>query len=229
MMLGDALTAALRLLLTLDTHVWSAVIVSLRVSLLATVLSALLGLPIGFLVAARQFSCRRVVEILLNTATALPTVVVGLLVYAVLSRRGLLGPLGLLYTQSAMVIGETILVAPLMAALTVAVVGGADPRIEETALTLGASRFGAALSVFSETQRGLLAAIVTSFGRLISELGIALMVGGNILDSTRTMTTTIALETSKGDLALGFALGLILLSVALAVNGAVAVLAPSRV
>jgi tungstate transport system permease protein len=228
MMLGDALTAALRLLLTLDTHVWSAVVVSLRVSLLATVLSALMGFPIGFVVASRQFNGRRVVEILLNTATALPTVVVGLLVYAVLSRRGLLGPLGLLYTQSAIVIGETILVAPLMAALTVAVVSGADPRIEETALTLGASRFGAALSVFGETQRGLLAAIVTSFGRLISELGIALMVGGNILDSTRTMTTTIALETSKGDLALGFALGLILLSVALAVNAAVALLTPSR-
>ncbi|MBI1818259.1 MAG: ABC transporter permease [Deltaproteobacteria bacterium] len=228
MALGDALSGALRLLLTLDTHVWSAVIVSLRVSLLATVLSVLIGLPIGFLVAARQFSGRRVIEILLNTATALPTVVVGLLVYALLSRRGLLGPLGLLYTQSAMVIGETILVAPLMAALTVAVVSGADPRIEETALTLGASRFGAAISVFVETQRGLLAAITTSFGRLISELGIALMVGGNILDSTRTMTTTIALETSKGDLALGFALGLILLSVALAVNGAVAVLTPSR-
>jgi tungstate transport system permease protein len=168
------------------------------------------------------------VELCLRTLTALPTVVVGLLTYSLLSRRGFLGPFGLLYTQSAMVVGETILVVPLMAALTTAVISGADPRIEETALTLGASRFGAALTVLAEMRRGIAAAVATTFGRLISELGVALMVGGNIEGSTRTMTTAIALETSKGELALGFAIGLILLGVALGVNVGVAVLAPSR-
>jgi len=152
--------------------------------------------------------------------------VVGLLTYTLLSRRGPFGALGLLYTQTAMVIGETILVAPLMAALTMAVVVGADPRIEETALTLGASRLSAALTVLAEMRRGILAAVVTGFGRLVSELGVALMVGGNILESTRTMTTAIALETSKGEFALGFALGLILLAVALVVNVGVAALTP---
>jgi tungstate transport system permease protein len=145
-----------------------------------------------------------------------------------LSRRGPLGALGLLYTQGAMVLGETVLVTPLMATLALAVVAGADPRIEETALTLGASRLRAALTVLAEVRRGVLAALVTGFGRLISELGIALMVGGNIRDATRTMTTAIALESSKGEFALGFALGLILLAVALGINVGAAVLMPRR-
>jgi tungstate transport system permease protein len=228
MSFGEALASALRLLLTRDPHVMAAAGVSLRVSLLATMLATVLGVPIGFCVAARTFRGRHMLELTLKTLTAFPTVVVGLLVYTLLSRRGPLGVLGLLYTQWAIVVGETILVIPLMAALTVAVVGGADPRIEETALTLGASRLHAALTVLAEMHRGIVAAVVTGFGRLISELGVALMVGGNILDSTRTMTTAIALETSKGDFALGFALGLILLGVALAVNVGVAVLEPAR-
>jgi len=225
---GDALLSALRLLTAWDPHVVSAVAVSLRVSLLATVLATALGLPIGFFLAVRRFPGRRLLAVGANTLTALPTVVVGLLTYALLSRRGALGILGLLYTQWAMVIGETVLVTPLMAALTMAVVSGADPQIEETALTLGATRLSAAFTVLLEMRSGILAAIATGFGRLVSELGIALMVGGNIADSTRTMTTAIALETSKGEFALGFALGLILLAVALAVNVAVAALAPPR-
>jgi tungstate transport system permease protein len=228
MSFSEAFASALRLLVTLDPQVLSAVGVSLRVSVLATVLATLAGLPIGFAVGARAFRGRHVLELILNTLTALPTVVVGLLTYALLSRRGLLGPLGLLYTQSAMVVGETILITPLMAALTVAIISGADPRIEETALTLGASRIGGALTVIAEVRRGILAAIATGFGRLISELGVALMVGGNIQGSTRTMTTAIALETSKGEFAFGFALGLVLLAVALAVNIGASVLTPAR-
>ena len=224
MFLTDALRAAVGMLLALDPHVLEAVGVSLRVSLLATVLASVVAVPIGFAVGAREFQGRRLAELLLNTLTAVPTVVVGLLTYAVLSRRGVLGVLGLLYTQAAMVIGETVLVIPLLAALTVAVLSGADPRIEETALTLGASRLRAALTVLRELRRGLLAAVASGFGRLISELGVALMVGGNIEHSTRTMTTAIALETSKGDFAVGFALGLVLLVVALTVNLVVAAL-----
>lgn len=228
MSFADAFAAAIHLLVIGDPHVLAATGVSLRVALLASLVATLLGVPLGFCVATREFPGRGAVELILKTLTAFPTVVVGLLVYTLLARRGPLGPLGLLYTQSAMVIGETILVTPLIAALTVAVIGGADPRIEDTALTLGASRLRAALTVVVEMRRGVVAAVVTGFGRLISELGVALMVGGNILDSTRTMTTAIALETSKGDFALGFALGLILLALALAVNVGVALLEPAR-
>jgi tungstate transport system permease protein len=222
---GDAFTAALDLLARRDPQVLSAVSVSLHVALLSTILASLIGMPLGFLVASNQFRGRRLTELILNTSTALPTVVVGLLAYAVLSRRGLFGDFGLLYTPTAMIIGETVLISPLLAALTLAVMSGADPRIRETALTLGATRFHANLTVFAEMRRGLLGAVATGFGRLISELGIALMVGGNIAGVTRTMTTAIALETSKGEFALGLALGLILLGVALAVNILVSLIA----
>ena len=127
-----------------------------------------------------------------------------------------------------MVIGETLLVTPLMAALTMALVSGADPRIRETALTLGATRLGAAWAVLSELRRGALAAVATGFGRLISELGVALMVGGNIEHATRTMTTAIALETGKGEFALALALGVILLGVALLVNVGASAVTGSR-
>lgn len=228
MHLGEAARDALGLLLAGDAQVLAAVAVSLRVSLLSTLLSTALGVPIGFAVAARAFPGRRQVELTLKTLTATPTVVVGLLTYLALSRSGPLGALGLLYTQTAMVIGATILVTPLMAALAMAVVSGADRRIEETALTLGASPTGAAFTVLVEMRRGLLAAIATGFGRLISELGIALMVGGNIRGATRTMTTAIALETSKGEFAFALALGAVLMTVSLLVNAAVAVLSPAR-
>jgi tungstate transport system permease protein len=228
MFLSDALVSAGHLLWTLDPRVVAAAAVSLKVALVSTVLAAALGVPVGFAVAARDFRGRRALQVTLNTLTALPTVVVGLLAYALLSRRGLLGVWGLLYTQSAMVFGETILVTPLLAALTMGVISGADPRVEQTALTLGASRLAAAFTVLAEMRWGVLVAVAAGFGRLISELGVALMVGGNIRDATRTMTTAIALETSKGDFAFGFALGLILLTLALGVNLGVAIFAPRR-
>jgi tungstate transport system permease protein len=225
---ADAWRAALDLLLTRNPAVVSAVTVTLQVALLGTLLATLLGAPFGFWVATRDFRGRRVVELLLNTATALPTVVVGLLTYTLLTRRGPLGDLDLLYTRSAMVAGETILITPLLAALTVAVVGHADPRIYDTALTLGASHTRALWTIATEMRRGLLAAVATGFGRLVSELGIALMLGGNIAAATRTMTTAIALETSKGEFALGLALGVLLLAVALLVNIIATILAPPR-
>lgn len=228
MELGSALRAALEMLLTLDPRVLEPAAMSLQVSIMATVLAAIIGLPIGFVVATVDFRGRAGVRVVLNTLTAVPTVVVGLLAYMLLSRRGVFGPLGLLYTPSAMVIGETALVVPLMGALTMAVVGGADPRIAETALTLGASRLRAVLTVLSEVRLGILGAVAATFGRLISELGVALMVGGNIEGATRTMTTAIALETGKGEFALGFALGLILLVLALAVNLLVSFLTPRQ-
>lgn len=226
MNVAEAMRTAIGLLVARDPQVVAAVTVSLQVALLGTLLATLLGAPAGFWVALREFRGRHAVELLLNTATAMPTVVIGLLTYALLSRRGLLGDLNLLYTRSAMVIGETLLIAPLMAALTAAVVSGADARIYESALTLGASPARALWTVAVEMRRGLLAAVATGFGRLISELGVALMVGGNIAGSTRTMTTAIALETSKGEFAFGLALGLLLLAAALVVNAGATLLTP---
>ena len=226
-MVSEGLRAAFDLLINGDPRVTGAVGVSLRVSLTATLIATLLAAPLAFF-AAREWSARNAIAVVLNTLTALPTVVVGLLTYAVLSRRGLLGPLGLLYTQSGMIIGETFLITPLMTALLFAVVRSADPRIVETALTLGASRTTTAWAVFHELQPGFVGAIATGFGRVVSELGVAMMVGGNIEGSTRSMTTAITLETGKGEFALGLALGLILLFVALMVNVVGNVLAPSR-
>jgi tungstate transport system permease protein len=226
MNVAEAMRTALDLLVARDPQVVAAVTVSLQVALLGTLLATLLGAPAGCWVALREFRGRHALELLLNTATAMPTVVIGLLTYALLSRRGLLGDLNLLYTRSAMVIGETLLIAPLMTALTAAVVSGADARIYESALTLGASPARALWTVALEMRRGLLAAVATGFGRLISELGVALMVGGNIAGSTRTMTTAIALETSKGEFAFGLALGLLLLAAALVVNIGATLLTP---
>lgn len=228
MSIGDALLAAIDLLLRMDPEVVAAALTSLRVAILATLVATLVGAPVGFIAATREFAGRRWLELILKTLTAFPTVVVGLLVYMLLSRRGPLGGFELLYTTTAMVIGEAVLIAPLMAALTMAVVSAADPRIEETALTLGASAWQAALTVLAELRTGVVAAIVTGFGRLISELGVALMVGGNIAGATRTMTTAIALETGKGEFTVAFAIGLLLLVVALLVNLVVARLAPGR-
>ena len=228
MSFSEAFGAALRLLAGLDPDVFSAVSVSLWVSSLATLLASLMGVPVGLCVAMREFRGRRVVEVFLNTLTALPTVVVGLLTYAILSRRGLSGGLGRRGAPWRVVAGRTVLVSPLGGALPAAVVIGADPRIGEAARTLGASQARATCAVLLEMRRGIVVALTTAFGRLIAELGVALIVGGNIRGTTRTMTTAIALETSKGEFAVALALGFILLGVALIVNAGVGMLAPAR-
>ncbi len=149
---------------------------------------------------------------------ALPTVVVGLLVYSLTSRQGPLGPLELLFTPKAMIIGQFILAAPIIVALTISATQAIDPRVKITAMTLGAGPLRTAVTVLSEARFALMAAVVAGFGRVIAEVGCALMVGGNIRGYTRTMTTAIALETAKGEFAFGLALGFILLAVAFFVN-----------
>jgi len=182
------------------------------------VIAALLGAPTGLWLGLNRFRGRQILLALLNTLMALPTVVVGLLLFGLLSRQGPLGPLGLLFTPLAMIAGQTVLAAPIVANLVLAAVTGADQRIINTALTLGASRFQAAIQLMREIRFGVMAAVIAGFGRVIAEVGVAMMLGGNIRNSTRTMTTAIALETSKGEFAFGLALGLLLLSVALLVN-----------
>ncbi len=212
------LTRGLGLLVRLDPEVYGIAWLSLRVSLSAVILAALAAVPLGLVIGQREFPGKRLVVVVFNTLLALPTVVVGLVVYGLLSYHGPLGGMGLLYTPSAMVAAQAVLAFPLITALVIAAVTTLDNRVGPTALTLGATPWQAACAVLLEARFAVLAALAAGFGRVVTEVGAAIMVGGNIRHYTRTFTTAIALETSKGDFAQGMALGFFLLVVALAVN-----------
>ncbi len=216
--LGESFGTAFALLLALDSEVLTTVWTSLWVSLGAILISTVAAVPLGGLIALHGFRGKRLVLTLLNTLMALPTVVVGLLIYGLISRQGPLGEFGLLFTPWAMMIGQVVLAVPIVAHYTVAALSGADPRILPTARTLGAGPVRSMLQLLLEVRFGIVAAVVAGFGRVIAEVGVAMMLGGNIRGYTRTMTTAIALETSKGEFAFGLALGLVLMVVALLVN-----------
>ncbi len=209
---------AIALLLALDPATFSAVRVTLEATFLAVAGAIALGVPAGFLLGYIDFPGRRLLRLLVETLLAFPTVVIGLLVYAFLTRNGPLGDLGLLFTVSGMAIGLTILGLPIITAMTAMALESLDPDVRRTILTLGAGRVRAALACLSEVRHSVALAVVTAFGRIATEVGIAMMIGGNIKWHTRTMTTAIALETSKGEFAQGIALGVILLSLAFVVN-----------
>ncbi|MDB4349320.1 ABC transporter permease [Omnitrophica bacterium] len=191
---------------------------SLWVSGTSVTIAALVGLPLAFIIAGNRFIGKKALITVLNTLMSLPTVVVGLLVYSFLCKKGLLGNLGLLYTPYAMIIGQFILASPIITALTISAIEGADERIEKTALTLGATRFQALLTLGAEMRIAILAAVVAGFGRVFAEIGVSMMLGGNIKNYTRNITTAIAFETAKGEFSLGIALGIILLLSALLIN-----------
>jgi tungstate transport system permease protein len=216
--LGDSLGTALALLISLDGEVLRTVWTSLFVSFAAILAAMIVAVPLGGVIALREFPGKRLTLTLLNTLMAMPTVVVGLLIYGLLSRQGPFGEHGLLFTPAAMMLGQVVLAVPIIAHYTVSAVAGADPRILPTALTLGAGPLRAMFQIFLEVRFGLVAAVVAGFGRIIAEVGVAMMLGGNIRGYTRTMTTAIALETSKGEFAFALALGLVLMTVALVVN-----------
>ena len=216
--LGDSLLTALELIISFDRDVRMTVWTSLYTSSCSIVIAALIGVPVGLWLGLNRFRGRQIVIALLNTLMAMPTVVVGLLLFGLLSRQGPLGPLGLLFTPLAMIAGQTVLATPIVANLVLSAVTGADRRIINTALSLGATQLQAAIQLLREIRFGVMAAVIAGFGRVIAEVGVAMMLGGNIRNSTRTMTTAIALETSKGEFAFGLALGMLLLSVALIVN-----------
>ncbi len=217
-LLLDSLQSAVLLLVSFDKELVSIVTVSLKVSGASTLLASLLGLPLGFLVAFSYFPGKRFVITCLNTLLALPTVVIGLVVYSFISRKGLLGPLELLYTQKAIIIGQVILIIPVITTLTIAAISRIDNRYRNTALTLGANKYQMAWVVFKEARYGVIAAVIAAFGRVIAEVGISMMLGGNAKGFTRTMTTAMALEYDKGEFILAVALGLILMSFAFGVN-----------
>jgi tungstate transport system permease protein len=213
-----ALLGALRLILSLDREVFGIALISLRVAGTATVLATLLGVPLAYGIATRDFAGKSAVLTLFNTLQALPTVVVGLFCYSFLSRRGPLGVLDLLFTPTGIVIGDVILALPLIVALTIAAVNTVDPRARLTALALGATAQQTSWAILREARYALMAAIINGFGRVVAEVGSAMILGGNIRGYTRTLTTAVALETSKGEFAVAMALGLILLTLALTVN-----------
>lgn len=214
----DSLGAALALLLRLDAELLHIVGVSLNVSFWSTMAACLLGVPAGFTIGITSFHGKQAVITFFNTMLALPTVVIGLLVYSFLSRRGLLGSLGWLYTQKAMIIGQIILITPIVIAFTIAAVSRLDDRYRRTALALGASAWQVAMVVLREARFSIMAAVVAAFGRVISEIGISMMLGGNAKGFTRTMTTAMALEYDKGEFVLALALGIVLLAISLGVN-----------
>ncbi|MEE4136960.1 MAG: ABC transporter permease [Desulforhopalus sp.] len=215
---ADSFRSAFQLFINLDQELLEIIGVSLRVSFSATLIASLVGIPAAFFIAGRTFPGKRLVLTILNTLLALPTVVIGLVVYSFISRRGILGPLDLLYTQTAMVIGQVILIVPVIMTLTIAAVSRIDGRYRLTALTLGAGPWALALVILQEARYGIFAAVIAAFGRVIAEVGISMMLGGNAKGFTRTMTTAMALEYDKGEFVLAVALGIALMSIAFLIN-----------
>ena len=219
--LSQALNAAIQLIVTFDRDLAEIVFLSLRVSLTAVSLAALIGLPIGAALAVLRFPGRRTLVVVLNALMGLPPVVVGLIVLLVLSRAGPLGVLGLLFSPTAMIIAQTLLTAPIVAALTRQIVEDLWTEYEEQLRSLGATPSRSIWTLLWDGRFSLVTAVLAGFGRAASEVGAVMLVGGNIDHVTRVMTTAIALETSKGNLALALGLGMILLSLSLVINGAV--------
>jgi tungstate transport system permease protein len=215
---ADSLSAAIDLIASFDQALYQVVFNSISISLIAAVIAGVLAIPAGIIMALNQFVGKQLIQHILNTLMAMPTVLIGLLLYGLLSRLGPLGHLELLYTPTAIIMAEAILIFPIMMNLAIAAVTAADPRLVPTLKSLGAKSTTLTIQVAKQTRFIMLAAIITGFGRAIGEVGAAMMVGGNIEGYTRTMTTAIALETSKGEFEVGLALGLLLLLIAFLVN-----------
>lgn len=224
MNLLDAIQGAFALFLSGDAALWRIIWISLKTALVGLLLAAPVAVVAGYAIAAHRFPGRRLVIWLAQAALSLPTVLIGLILYLLLSRHGPLGALQWLFTQSGVIAGQFVIAVPVLVAFTLAAVQAADPRYAETAIAHGASRWRVMVTVLYEVRFGVMAAIISGFGRVISEVGCALMVGGNIAGETRTITTAIALETSKGEFAQGIALGMVLVAIALAMNGALMLL-----
>jgi len=217
-LLFDSFLSALLLIGSINPELVEIVSVSLKVSSSSTIIASMVGVPAGFVIAFREFPGKRLLITVLNTLLALPTVVVGLFVYAFVSRRGILGVLDLLYTQKAMIIGQVILIIPIITVFTVSAISRIDERYRKTAMTLGADALQTAWVIVREARFAIVAAVIAAFGRVIAEVGISMMLGGNAKGFTRTMTTAMALEYDKGEFVLSVALGIVLLTVSFGLN-----------
>ena len=214
----QGLLQAIGLILSLDPALYEIILFSLYVSGAALAISALIGIPLGALMALKRFSGRKLVMALLYTGMGFPPVVVGLFVYLTLSRSGPVGSLGWLFTPKAIIAAQTIISFPLVAGFTMAAVMGVDANLRRQLLSLGATEWQATLAILTEAKVGVIVAAIAGFGASISEVGAVMLVGGNIEGKTRTLTTAIVLETRKGNFDLAIALGIILLSITFAVN-----------
>ena len=209
---------AINLIVTLNPEVMEITLRTLEISLSSTLLGTLIAVPLGGLIYFRNFKGKRSVMNLIQTLYSLPTVLVGLLVFLLLSYQGPLGGMNLLFTPGGMIIGQTILILPIIIGFTITALNGVKGEIKDLSMSLGASEFQTIYTIMREAKYALLGAIILGFGRAISEVGVALMIGGNIRGFTRVITTTMSLETSKGNIELSIALGIILLTIALIIN-----------
>jgi tungstate transport system permease protein len=206
------------LIFSLSPELLSIIFLSLKVSGLALIIATAIGLLVGTHIGFRQFPLKGMIISTMNTFMGLPPVVVGLFVYLILSRSGPLGFMGLLYTPSAMVTAQTILAFPIVASLSHSAIISVDPIIKQSSMTLGATPFQMTITIIKEARYGIMSAVIAAFGRVMAEVGAILIVGGNIAGYTRVMTTTIALETDKGNFELALALGIILLTLSFIIN-----------
>ena len=220
----DGFSRAIELLLSWDEETYSAIFTTIRVSSFSILISLFFGMPAGFILGYKDFFGRKIIRSIVDTLLALPTVVVGLFVYTFISSRGPFGRFDLLFTTSGIVIAQTILILPIVLSLTAAAVESLDNRLRLTLITLGANTKQIIFTSLYEARHAVVTAGVTAYGRAISEVGISMMIGGNIKWNTRTITTAIALESGKGDFGMGIALGIVLLFIALLVNWALIML-----
>ena len=208
---------AVDLIVTLNPEVMEIAALSLYISLSATVIAALISIPVGGLIHFHEFYGKRALIVIIQTLYSVPTVVVGLLLYLMISRSGPLGFLGLLFTPEGMILGQTLLIMPIVMGLVISALSGVDKSISDTLVALGATGFQKILEIVKEARFAIMGAVVLGFGRAIAEVGVAMMIGGNIRNHTRVLTTAITLETGMGEFGLSIALGIILLILALIV------------
>jgi tungstate transport system permease protein len=208
----------MELILTLDPAVVEITVRSLLIAVASTAIATTIAVPAGGLLHFHNFWGKRAIINIIQTLYSLPTVTVGLLVFLLLSRSGPLGGFGLLFTPGGMVVGQTILIVPIMTGLTIAALSGITDQVRDSAISLGASKRQAIFTIMVEARAAMMAAVLLGFGRALSEVGVAMMIGGNIQGYTRVLTTAIALETSRGDIEFSMALGIILVSISLIVN-----------
>lgn len=215
--IAGGLVQAVDLIVTLNPEVFQIAALSLYISLSATIIAALIAIPCGGLIHFSGFRGKRALIIVIQTLYSVPTVVVGLVIYLLISRSGPLGPFGLLFTPGGMILGQAVLIVPIMMGLVISALSGIDRGISDTLISLGATRFQQIAEIVREARFAILSAVVLGFGRAIAEVGVAMMIGGNIRDQTRVLTTAITLETGMGNFAFSIALGIILLVIALIV------------
>jgi tungstate transport system permease protein len=215
--IAQGVIQAINLIVTLNPEVMQIAALSLFISLSATIIAALIAIPLGGLIHFHEFFGKRALIVIIQTLYSVPTVVVGLLLYLLISRSGPLGFLGLLFTPEGMILGQTVLIIPIMVGLVISALSGVDKSISDTLVALGATGFQKILEIVIEARFAILSAVVLGFGRAIAEVGVAMMIGGNIKGFTRVLTTAITLETGMGEFGLSIALGIILLIIALIV------------